>query len=80
MLIDERLAAVGTANLDNRSFRLNFEITAFSAGPGLRERGGAECWRRISKHAREAKVEDFTGKPFLFRAACRAARLFSPIQ
>jgi phosphatidylserine/phosphatidylglycerophosphate/cardiolipin synthase-like enzyme len=29
MLIDDRLAAVGTANLDNRSFRLNFEITAF---------------------------------------------------
>lgn len=30
MLIDDELAAVGTANLDNRSFRLNFEITAIS--------------------------------------------------
>ncbi len=29
MLIDGRMATVGTANLDNRSFRLNFEITAF---------------------------------------------------
>ena len=27
MLVDDGLAAVGTANLDNRSFRLNFEIT-----------------------------------------------------
>lgn len=35
MLIDDRLAAVGTANLDNRSFRLNFEITAFSPDPGF---------------------------------------------
>ncbi|WDC92047.1 cardiolipin synthase [Latilactobacillus curvatus] len=29
MLVDEQLAAVGTANLDIRSFRLNFETTAF---------------------------------------------------
>ncbi len=28
MLIDDHLAIVGTANFDNRSFRLNFEITA----------------------------------------------------
>ena len=28
MLIDDRLATIGTANFDNRSFRLNFEITA----------------------------------------------------
>jgi cardiolipin synthase len=28
MLVDDRLAMVGTVNFDNRSFRLNFEITA----------------------------------------------------
>ncbi len=79
MLIDARLAAVGTANLDNRSFRLNFEITAFSADQkfvGEVEAMLVEDFR----HAREAQVEDFTGKPFLFRAACRAARLLAPIQ
>jgi cardiolipin synthase len=27
MLVDDDIAAVGTANLDNRSFRLNFEST-----------------------------------------------------
>ena len=27
MLIDDRLAIVGTVNFDNRSFRLNFEVT-----------------------------------------------------
>ena len=79
MLIDERLAAVGTANLDNRSFRLNFEITAFSTD---REFIGQVKDMLLTDfgHAREAKVEDFTRKPFLFRAACRAARLFAPIQ
>lgn len=79
MLIDQRLAAVGTANLDNRSFRLNFEITAFSTDQGfvseIREMLEADF-----THAREAKLGDFTDKPFLFRAACRAARLFAPIQ
>jgi cardiolipin synthase len=28
MLIDDRYSLVGTVNFDNRSFRLNFEITA----------------------------------------------------
>lgn len=79
MLIDQRLAAVGTANLDNRSFRLNFEITAFVSD------------RKFIGEVREmletdfsgstlVKVEEFTEKPFLFRAACRAARLTAPIQ
>ena len=33
MLVDDRLGMVGTVNFDNRSFRLNFEITAAVAGP-----------------------------------------------
>ena len=60
MLIDERLAAVGTANLDNRSFRLNFEITAFSTDREFVGRGEGTCCKRISAMRREAKVEDFT--------------------
>jgi cardiolipin synthase A/B len=79
MLIDERLAAVGTANLDNRSFRLNFEITAFSTDATF-VREVTEMLSTDFTHAREAKLEDITGRPFLFRAATRAARLFAPIQ
>ena len=79
MLIDKRLAAVGTANLDNRSFRLNFEITAFSTDPKFIAEVEAMLVTDFG-HARVAKVEDFRSKPFLFRAACRAARLFAPIQ
>ncbi len=79
ILIDERLAAVGTANLDNRSFRLNFEITAFSPDPKFVAEVTAMLTTDFT-HARMALVGDFTGKPFLFRAACRAARLLAPIQ
>jgi cardiolipin synthase len=79
MLIDERLAAVGTANLDNRSFRLNFEITAFSPDRTFVD----QVTRMLTtdfQQAREAQVEDFTRKSLFFRATCRAARLFAPIQ
>ncbi len=79
MLIDSRLAAVGTANLDNRSFRLNFEITAFSPDPAFVDE--VEHMLAIDfTHAREAKVEEFTARSFFFRAACRAARLMAPVQ
>jgi cardiolipin synthase len=79
MLIDRRLASVGTANLDNRSFRLNFEITAFSTDEAF----VAEVAKMLTTdfaHAKESLLSDFTRRPFLFRAACRAARLFAPIQ
>ena len=79
MLIDDRLATVGTANLDNRSFRLNFEITALSPDPAFVNAIAAmleEDFRRTI----ETKVEDFTKRPFWFRAACRLARLMAPLQ
>ncbi len=79
MLIDQRLAAIGTANLDNRSFRLNFEITAFSTDKRFVHQI-TEMLQADFEQAREANVGDFTDRTFLFRAACRAARLFAPIQ
>lgn len=79
MLIDERMAAVGTANLDNRSFRLNFEVTAFvSDAKFISEVDDMLTWD--FKNCREVAVEEFTKKPFLFRVACRAARLMAPVQ
>ena len=79
LLIDDRMAAVGTANLDNRSFRLNFEITGFSPDPKFVAEVSGMLTTDFTR-AREVSVAEFTGKPFLFRAACRAARLMAPIQ
>jgi len=79
MLIDDRHAAVGTANLDNRSFRLNFEITAFSPDAKFVKRI-TEMLEGDFAHAREVELDEFTKRPFWFRAACRAARLLAPIQ
>ncbi len=79
MLIDDRLASVGTANLDNRSFRLNFEITALSSDPEFVQQIEAMLTEDF-KATIETKIEDFTKRPFWFRAACRLARLMAPLQ
>ena len=79
MLVDHRLATVGSANLDNRSFRLNFEITGFSPDPGFVDEV-ARMLEADFEVSVEARVEDFSAKPFLFRAACRVARLMAPVQ
>lgn len=79
MLVDDRLAAVGSANLDNRSFRLNFEIMAFSPDPKFVREVGAMLVEDFG-HARKVKMTDFTGRSFWFRVAARFARLFAPVQ
>ena len=42
ILVDDDLAAVGTTNMDNRSFRLNFEVTAFFTEAGFIGAAGIE--------------------------------------
>ncbi|MHC5003410.1 MAG: cardiolipin synthase [Planctomycetota bacterium] len=79
MLIDDEVATVGTANFDNRSFRLNFEITAAVAEPAF----VAEVERMFERDFASARVmEDgeASRKPWWFRVAVRLARLTSPIQ
>lgn len=78
MLVDDRYAFVGTANLDNRSFRLNFEITAVSTHGAFVE----EVWKMLSHdftQARKVELRDFERRPFWFKLACRAARLVAPV-
>jgi cardiolipin synthase A/B len=79
MLIDDAAASVGTVNLDNRSFRLNFEITAFLPDRQfaaqvrlMLERDFADC-RRIS-------LDEITSRPLWRQLVSRAAYLLAPIQ
>jgi cardiolipin synthase len=79
MLIDDRVAAIGTANFDNRSFRLNFEITAVIVDPDfvpLVERMFEEDFKK----SRQMEKGELDRKPFWFRLAVRLARLTSPVQ
>lgn len=78
MLVDESYAFISTGNLDNRSFRLNFEISAVSTDAAFIDEV-AHMLELDFTHAREAQLSDLANRSFPFRLACRAARLFAPI-
>lgn len=78
MQVDDRYGFVGTGNLDNRSFRLNFEITAVTTDREFIRELHAMLERDFAR-SREVAVEDFTQRHFLFRLGCRAARLAAPV-
>ncbi|MBK7579298.1 MAG: cardiolipin synthase [Myxococcales bacterium] len=52
LVVDEWLAAIGTANFDNRSFRLNFEVSALVYGRKLSS-ALAEAFERDLTHAKQ---------------------------
>jgi cardiolipin synthase len=78
-LVDDRVAAVGTANLDNRSFRLNFEITALVAEPAFVTEVEQMLLADFSRSRRMTRA-DLANKPFWFPLASRAAYLMAPLQ
>ena len=79
MLIDHRAATVGTANFDNRSFRLNFEITAIVTDEGFAA-SVCEMFERDFEKSRLMEENEYENKPLWFRLGVRLARLTSPVQ
>jgi len=78
-LVVDEVSAVGTANFDNRSFRLNFEITAFVLDPEFTQQVVA-MFEEDFRRSRPMTPTDLDDRPFWFRPAVRAARLTAPIQ
>ena len=76
MIIDDTLALVGTANLDNRSFRLNFEVAAAFYDRGIIDR----LARRFEEdRAASRPFSKRRGGPVLAQLAESVARLTSPV-
>jgi cardiolipin synthase len=78
LLVDDDLAAVGTANFDNRSIRLNFELMLVFADKAL----AADMCRMLEndfKECRQATADDLASRPFYFHFAVRVARLCAPV-
>ena len=78
MLVDDQVAAVGTANFDNRSFRLNFEITAVVADPEFVDEV-ERMFEADFERSRLMEEGEFDRKPWYFRLGVRSARLTAPI-
>lgn len=78
MLVDDRMVSIGTVNFDNRSFRINFEITLLLLD--------AEVIHRCEKQmlldfadAWEDSHDSLAQRSFPFRLAAHSARLLSPL-
>ena len=78
MLIDDEVATIGTANFDNRSFRLNFEITAVVVDPEFIPKV-ERMFEEDFKRSRLMEEGEYDRKPWYFRLGVRTARLTAPI-
>lgn len=77
-LVDDTLAGIGTANLDNRSLRINFEITGLFASPQPIQ-DIADMLNDDINASDEVDLSIFPQRAYLFRLMVRSAKLFSPI-
>ncbi|CAB3663600.1 Major cardiolipin synthase ClsA [Paraburkholderia phenoliruptrix] len=78
VLIDSVAAAVGSANLDNRSFRLNFEIMVMTVDPGFAKEVETMLLADFAQ-SREIDRNEYRQASALRRVLMHVARLFSPI-
>jgi cardiolipin synthase len=78
MLIDDDVASVGSANLDNRSFRLNFELNVLTVSEEFASQ--VESMLLIDfAHAVQVDAAEHASVPTSRRIVMHLARLFAPI-
>ncbi|MBD8873354.1 cardiolipin synthase [Rhodanobacter sp. DHB23] len=78
LLVDDDCAAVGSLNLDSRSFRLNFEASALVLDRAFAQQVEAMLERDFVQ-SREVDAREYLDAPYLRRVAMHVARLFDPI-
>lgn len=78
LLIDDDTASVGSMNLDSRSFRLNFEVTALVVDPVFAREVEAMLTRDFAK-ALLVDKDEYLKAPYLRRVVMHVARLFDPL-
>ena len=78
LLVDDNFASVGTANLDIRSFTLNFEVNAFLYGKEL----VGDLRRNFHldlKESQEVLIDEYRKRPVYHRFLESITRILSPI-
>lgn len=78
MLIDGDTAAVGSMNLDSRSFRLNFEVAALNVDEAFAAEVESMLCRDFA-NAVEIDEREYRQAPYLRRVTMHVARLFDPL-
>ncbi|MGM7721358.1 cardiolipin synthase [Metabacillus sp. Hm71] len=78
IVVDHEISSVGTANIDMRSFRLNFEVNAFLYDPEIAKKLHDVFHDDIAL-SRELTLEDYDQRSKLIRFKESISRLLSPI-
>lgn len=79
MVVDDSISVIGSANLDNRSFRLNFEVTGIVSNAAFNEEVSGMMEADFAQST-PTGPEVLANKPFWFRLSVRLARMLAPIQ
>jgi cardiolipin synthase A/B len=79
ILVDDDLAAVRTANFDNRTVRLNFELILVFTGRPIAA-AVCEMFENDFAECRLVTAAEAAARPIWFHFAVRLARLMAPIQ
>lgn len=77
-LVDNKLALVGTANFDNRSFRLNFEISAICLGDKIVSQVQDMLEKDLAV-SYEMGDRAFSRRGWFFKLAAYVSRLAAPV-
>lgn len=77
-VFDDDLSVVGSANIDIRSFRLNFEVSCTVRSKAFCDELAALFERDLQK-CKELRYEEFEKRPLMLKLAESAAQLFSPL-
>lgn len=78
IIVDEEIASVGTANIDVRSFKLNFEVNAFLYDDFI-SRSLTETFHQDMRVSRLLTLEDYEKRSRWIRTKESISRLLSPI-
>lgn len=78
VLVDDELVSVGTINFDNRSFRINFEMTLLLED-GATIRTVRKQMEADLLNAKEDPVDPLAEKSLPFKLAAHTVRLLSPL-
>jgi cardiolipin synthase len=77
MITDGKLSMIGTANMDYRSFDLNFEVNAIVYDVPFSEKLRTVFFDDL-EHAKKINEKLWSNRAFYYKLGDRIARLFSP--
>ncbi|MER2031207.1 MULTISPECIES: cardiolipin synthase [Exiguobacterium] len=78
IVVDDAIATIGTANMDLRSFHLNFEVNAFLYGTNSVHELTRDFYEDFS-HSTQVDADMFHRRPLRRRLIESISRLFSPL-